>query len=153
MKTKKRPVPPAVPAFWDTSAIVPLCCFQSQTSDARKAARIYARQITWWATSVEATSAFNRLFRERILSQAGKQQALARLDYLRHRWNEIQPANEVRENAERLLGVHRLRAADALQLAAALMWCNYHPSERPFIAGDEDLAAAAEAERFTVIRV
>lgn len=140
-------------AFWDTSAIVPLCCFQPQTGLANRTARSYPRQVTWWATAVEAISSFNRLFRERALHAAGRQQALARLGYLRDRWNEIQPTEEVRSAAERLLGVHKLRAGDALQLAAALVWSGPRPSGRHFIAADGDLANAAEAEGFTVIRL
>lgn len=140
-------------AFWDTSGIVPLCCFQARTAEARKTARVYTRQVTWWATPVEVVSSFSRLRREETLTQEGKQQALNRLSYLRRRWTEVQPTSEVRETAERLLNVHKLRAADALQLSAALIWCSHRPRGRHFIGGDGDLANAAEAEGFTVIRL
>ena len=112
---------------------------------------MYARQVTWWATAVEAVSSFNRLLREQALTAAGRQQALTRLAYLRQRWNEVQPSDEVRNEAERLLGVHKLRAGDALQLSAALVWCGQKAHGRPFIGADGDLARAAEAEGFTVI--
>jgi predicted nucleic acid-binding protein len=102
---------------------------------------------------VEAVSSFNRLQRENNLTNEGKQQALTRLGYLRRKWNEIEPADEVRNTAERLLNIHRLRAADALQLAAALVWCKHQPRGRHFIGADGDLATAAEAEGFTVIRL
>ena len=93
--------PPApLTAFWDTSGIVPLCCFQAQTSRANRTARLYARQVTWWATGVEAVSSFNRLHRERALTVAGRQQALARLEYLRRRWHEVQPTDVLREEAD-----------------------------------------------------
>jgi len=58
MKTKqKRQAAPKTlrMAFWDTSGIVPLCCLQSVSAQARQTARIYAQQVVWWATSVEAT--------------------------------------------------------------------------------------------------
>lgn len=151
-KPAKKPRPPLT-AFWDTSGIVPLCCLQPQTAQARRTARLYARQVTWWATSVEAISSFNRLYREAALTGTGRQQALARLDYLRRRWNEVEPSDEVRHGAERLLGVHRLRAADALQLSAALVWCGGTARGRHFIGADGDLTAAAEAEGFVVIRL
>src|SRR5438093_2656931 len=144
-KQKRAANPPAT-AFWDTRAIVPLCCFQPQTAAARKAARLYARQVTWWATPVEVVSSFNRLRREQTLTQEGKQQALNRLAYLRSRWAEVEPISEVRDAAERLLNVHKLRAADALQLSAALIWCSHRPRGRHFIGADGDLANAAEAE-------
>ena len=154
MKTeRKRAATPAGTAFWDTSGIVPLCCFQSQTAEASKTARIYARQVTWWAAPVEVTSSLNRLYRERNLTLEGKQQAISRLTYLRRRWNEIQPADEVRDSAERLLNIHKLKAADALQLAAALVWCGQRPHGRHFIGADGVLADAAEAEGFTLIRL
>ena len=140
-------------AFWDTSGIVPLCCFQARTAESRQTVRVYARQVTWWATPVEVVSSFSRLRREEKLTSEGKQQALNRLGYLRSRWTEVQPTSEVRETAERLLNVHNLRAADALQLSAALISCGHRPRGRHFIGGDGDLANAAEAEGFTVIRL
>ena len=144
---------PSRTAFWDTSGIVPLCCFQAQSTQASRTARIYNRQVTWWAAAVEAISSFNRLYREKYLTTEGKQQALNRLAYLRKRWSEIQPADEVRDTAERLLNTHRLRAADALQLSAALVWCSHHPQGRHFVGADSSLADAAETEGFIVIRL
>jgi hypothetical protein len=40
-------------AFWDTSALVPLCCHQSATADARRLARRYGRMVVWWCARVE----------------------------------------------------------------------------------------------------
>ena len=151
-KPKRTRVVPST-AFWDTSAIVPLCCFQPQSSSARKTGRHYSRQIVWWITVVESVSAFQRLTREKYLTPEGRQQAVRRLQYLRQRWNEIQPTEEVRDTAERLLAVHSLRAADAFQLAAALIWCSHQPRGRHFVGSDGDLCAAAEKEGFAVIRV
>jgi predicted nucleic acid-binding protein len=79
--------------------------------------------------------------------------SLARLDYLRDRWNEVQPTDDLRRRAERLLGAHKLRAADALQLAAALVWCGNRPRGRVFIGADGSLSDSAEAEGFTVIKL
>jgi predicted nucleic acid-binding protein len=45
---------------------------------------------------------------------------------------------------------HRLRAGDALQLAAALKGTR-NPSARPFVTLDHDLASAARAEGFPVL--
>ncbi|MBI1874223.1 MAG: PIN domain-containing protein [Acidobacteria bacterium] len=154
MSVKRRPPKPTPKAaFWDTSAIVPLCCFQPRRDRAHMTARVYGRQVTWWATSVEAVSSLVRLRRENALSKEGRQQALDRLNRLRRAWAEIQPTDEVRDLAERLLGIHRLRAADALQLAAAHVWCQQRPRGRAFIGADGGLSDAAEAEGFTVIRL
>ena len=154
MKTKsvgKRPS--AMTAFWDTSALVPLCCFQPQSGHARQIARTYSRQVVWWGTVIEAVSSLNRLTREGTLNINDSRQAFARLDYLRARWNEVQPTEEVRDRAERLLRVHRLRAADALQLAAAMVWCGDRPQGRALVGGDGNLMVAAAAEGFVMIQL
>ena len=154
MKTKSRGKPrPTLTAFWDTSALVPLCCFQPQSAQARQAARTYSRQVVWWGTVIEAVSSLNRLTRDGTLNSKESKQSFARLDYLRDRWNEVQPTEEVRDRAERLLRVHRLRAADALQLAAALVWCRDRPQGRALIGADGNLSEAASAEGFSVIRL
>jgi predicted nucleic acid-binding protein len=153
--TVKRRTTTASPqmGFWDTSAIVPLCFFQPQSAQANQVLRVYRKQITWWATTVEAITAVNRLYREHILTRDDRQLALNRLSTLRKFWHEIQPSAELRDGAERLLSIHQLRAADALQLSAALVWSRNRPRGRTFIAFDESLADAAEAEGFTAIRL
>lgn len=154
MKTKSVRKPrPVMTAFWDTSALVPLCCFQPQSAQARQVVRSYSSQVVWWATVIEAVSSLNRLTREGTLNLKDSKQAFARLDYLRSRWNEIQPTEEVRDRAERLLRIHRLRAADAFQLAAALVWCDDRPRGRVLIGADGNLSEAAGAEGFNVVRL
>jgi len=49
-----------------------------------------------------------------------------------------------------LLGLHPLRAADALQLAAALEACEHQPKGFVFITADRRLADAAKETGFTV---
>jgi predicted nucleic acid-binding protein len=138
------------PAFWDTSALVPLCCHQSQTVAARQALRVHPKLVVWWATSVECASALARLVRVRELTSNELHQSLRVLSQYRNRWTEIAPSIEIREQAEKLLPVHELRAADALQLAAALAWCKGFPKGRPFICGDKNLSQATANEGFTV---
>jgi len=140
-------------AFWDASAIVPLCCLQPQTQAARRARRLFPQFVTWWATSVECNSALRRLERARELTAREMQQAFQELERLRLRWTEVAPLEEVRFLSERLLGFHPLRAADSLQLAAALIWCNRHPRGKTFVSSDEKLLEAAEKEGFDVIRM
>lgn len=156
MKTKK-PRSPAraqpIPAFWDSSAIIPLCCQQPQSTAARRSARIYNTQIVWWGTGVEAFSGICRLTREGGLTVKDSKTAIKALESLRHKWNEILPSDEVRKTAERLLGAHPLRAADAIQLAAALVWCGGYPGGHAFICADLRLSDAADKEGFNVIRL
>jgi len=150
---KKKTVAGPQSAFWDASALVPLCCQQPQTTAARQARRLFPVLIVWWATSVECSSALRRLERAQSLTTRETQQAFQEQARLRLRWTEIAPLGEVRDAAERLLGVHGLRAADALQLAAALVWCNRHPQGRTFISGDDRLLDAADKEGFNIIRL
>jgi predicted nucleic acid-binding protein len=156
MKTK-RPHPPvraqSVPAFWDSSAIIPLCCQQPQSTAARQSARIYNTQIVWWGTVIETFSSIYRLTRKSGLTVKEGQAAVKALAALQHKWNEILPSDEVRKTAERLLRTHPLRAADALQLASALVWCGAYPSGRVFICADARLSDAADKEGFNVIRL
>ncbi|MGH9800419.1 MAG: hypothetical protein ACRD82_08655, partial [Blastocatellia bacterium] len=80
-------------------------------------------------------------------------QSSSALEKYRRLWDEIAPSDEVRTLAERLLRKHQLRAADSLQLAAALVWCNSYPKGRAFISDDGRLLIAAETEGFDVIHV
>jgi hypothetical protein len=49
------------------------------------------------------------------------------------------------------LALHDLRAADALQLAAALIACDEQPALLPFVTLDRRLADAARREGFRVL--
>jgi len=151
---KKKKIAANFPAaFWDASAIVLLCCLQPQTQAARQARRLFPQLVTWWATSVECNSALRRLERVQELTARDTQQAFQELDRLRLRWTEVAPLEEVRSLAERLLGSYPLRAADSLQLAAALTWCNRHPRGKTFVSDDEKLLEAAEKEGFNIVRM
>ena len=150
---KKKSVALPRSAFWDASALIPLCCQQPQTTAARQARRLFPVLIVWWATSVECSSALRRLERAQDLTSQETQQAFQELGRLRLRWTEIAPLDEVRGTAERLLGIHGLRAADSLQLAAALVWCKGLPKGCTFISGDDRLLDAARKEGFNIARV
>jgi len=58
----------------------------------------------------------------------------------------------VRTTAIRLLRVHPLRTADALQLGAAIVAAEDHPATLPLLTLDDRLAQAAEREGFAVVR-
>ncbi len=71
------------------------------------------------------------------------------LRQLRECWTEVGDLALVNGRAERLLAVHPLRAADALQLAAALVVCEERPVGQRFVCLDANLASAARREGFT----
>ena len=137
-------------AFWDASALVPLCCRQPETTAASRLARQYKKIEVWWGTVIEVQSAFSRLVREKEMTGAEFKQAMARLRVLRDSWFEILPTQEVRDLAEAALMKYELRASDSFQLAAALVWCDEKPRNRPFICFDARLAEAAEAAGFKI---
>ncbi|MFN8640505.1 MAG: hypothetical protein U0802_02130 [Candidatus Binatia bacterium] len=63
-------------------------------------------------------------------------------------WSEVLPSEAVRERGERLLSVHPLRAADAFQLAAALVWSRGATTTHAVVSFDERLRDAAHREGF-----
>ncbi len=106
--------------------------------------------LVWWATEVECESAISRLERDGDLSEAAALQARARLDLLAAQWHEVQPVEGVRTTARRLLRTHRLRAADSLQLAAAIAASEGDPSSLQIVVLDVRLAESARREGLAV---
>jgi predicted nucleic acid-binding protein len=140
------------PAFWDTSALVPLCLARQASPRAQQLLRRYA-PVVWWSTSVEARSAFARQLRLGSLTVAEHANASASLGALKRKWQEIQPSEPLRALAEELLGRYPLSAADALQLAAAYIWSEQRPFSRCFISGDKRLLGAARSAGFQAIAI
>jgi len=134
--------------FWDTSALVPLLVVEPESERALALARRDGALVVWWGSSVECASALARLEREHRLKSAEVDAARDVLSTLRSAWTEVLPSDAVRTHAERLLLRHPLRAADALQLAAALTWAQGSPTSHAFASYDERLRAAARGEDF-----
>lgn len=107
--------------------------------------------VTWWATPIECVSALARLERDGALTSAGLAGSITRIRHALTSWTEVGPSDAVREQAIRLLRVHRLRAADAIQLAAAIVAAGFQPSSLDFVTLDRNQAAAADKEGFRVI--
>ncbi len=107
--------------------------------------------VTWWGSAVECVSATARLEREGGLDAASLRTALSRLEAMQREWTEVPAIPDVRAQAIRLLRVHRLRAADALQLAAAIVAADFNAASLPFVTLDMRLAEAAEREGFRVL--
>lgn len=137
--------------FWDTSALVPLLVEEAATAHAEAVHADDPDLIVWWATGVECTSALARLERDGALARAEVSQARRRLDALAAGWHEVQPIETVRRTALRLLQVHPLRAADALQLAAAWAACEGRPDTLDVVAFDARLRDAADREGFGIV--
>jgi len=137
--------------FWDTSAIVPLLVSEESTESARQLYGADPQMIVSWLTPVECASAIARAEHDALLSQSEATEAFARLDEVALVWREVEPSGDVREAARRLLRVHRLRAADALQLAAATLAAERRPASLTLVTLDDRLEAAALKEGFVVL--
>lgn len=137
--------------FWDSSAIVPLLAEEPATSFVVDLYREDPLIIAWWGTGVECISALARLERQGAMSPDALAEALTRLRALTSGWQEVQPVEALKETAIRLLRVHNLRAADSLQLAAAILASDHRPSSLDFVCLDERLTAAVQREGFNVI--
>ena len=137
--------------FWDSSAVVPLLVAESSSAAVMREYEIDPEVVAWWATEAECVSALARLEREGSLTASSMGQGLRRLESLARAWREVQPVRAVRATAIRLLRVHPLRTADALQLGAAIVASEDHPATLQLVTLDERLAQAAEREGFAVV--
>lgn len=133
--------------FWDSSAVVPLLLQEEASSTVHASLRGDRDVLVWWGTYVEVASALARREREGF-PRSSVDAARKLLAVLKRGWYEITPSEEVRLTAARLLLRHSLRAADSLQLAAALVWCRGDAEGRTFLCFDERLLTAARSEGF-----
>jgi predicted nucleic acid-binding protein len=121
-------------AYWDSSALIPLCVSQPQSPRSRTLYDTFT-VVTWWASRVEMISGLTRLERMGQISHdqfvSGKKtvQEIARV------WSSVQSP---------------LRAADAIQLAAAHAACDYKPERFVLITADQRLEDAARRSGFAV---
>jgi uncharacterized protein len=136
--------------FWDASAIIPLVADEPTRESLLEVLEEDSEILAWWGTTVEIASALARREREKLLSAEEVEIALAAVGQLADSWHEIVPSTSVRRTAERLLRVHPLRAADSLQLAAALIAADHDPPTLEIVCLDARLAAAARREGFRV---
>ncbi|RPJ59340.1 MAG: PIN domain-containing protein [Acidobacteria bacterium] len=137
--------------FWDSSAIVPLLVKEASTESLLKMLEGDQQLLVWWGTPVECTSALARREREGSMPADQTTAAIERLVSLATAWDEVAPSVAVRSQARRLVRLHPLRAADALQLAAAVVAAEHEPASLEIVTLDERLRTAAEREGFHVI--
>lgn len=137
--------------FWDASAVLPLLVAESRSGAMAALLREDPAVAAWWGTPAECVAALARLERDGQLSEDAWRAATARLAAAGRGWVEVPPTTRVREQATRLLRLHPLRGADALQLAAALVLADFAPATLPFVTLDRHLAGAARREGFEVV--
>ena len=137
--------------FWDSSAILPLLVREASSKKMEALRREDPAISVWWGTRLEVASGLARLAREGSLTNTDEQELLRRMDALAGSWAEVIAGDLLRSQAMRLLRTHPLRAADALQLAAALEACDRRPESLAFVTLDQRLGEAAQREGFEVI--
>jgi uncharacterized protein len=137
--------------FWDTSALLPLLVDEPPRERLFALLEEDSEVLAWWGTPVEMASAVARREREEVLTAEEVATALAAARALSESWHEIVPSDAVRRTGERLLRTHPLRAADALQLAAALVAADHDPTSLEMVCLDERLRVAARREGFSVL--
>jgi hypothetical protein len=137
--------------FWDSSALVPLVVRQPLSRAVERWIADDASVVAWTLTPVELVSALRRLRREGALAERAAREAEAVANDLVSRAHLVSDVERVKGIAVRLLRVHTMRAADALQLGAALMWSDGHPDTAILHTFDRRLAEAASREGFRVI--
>jgi predicted nucleic acid-binding protein len=137
--------------FWDTSALVPLVFPERETPRVERWLREDPGVVVWALTRVELLSALARRRREDPAAasrlHAARREVIAAWD----RWSEVTEIDTVRRHAERLVETHPLRAADALQVGAALVVAADRPESLHFVTLDRTQALAAEREGLRVL--
>jgi len=136
--------------YWDSSAVLPLLLDEKQTPATRRVYEEDPAQTVWCLTDVEIGAALSRRVREGLTEDRVER---VRDDWgvLARRWRPIASLDAVSSRALRLVRTHPLRAADALQLAAALVACGERPEALPFVCLDDRLRDAARREGFAVL--
>lgn len=137
--------------YWEASALVPLIIAETKSGWARDRFSEDDQIITWAWTRTEIVSAIERRTREGTLTRLQRRNVLRQFDVFASHWDEVTDILSVRARANLLLARHSLRAADAGQLAAALLVQEQLSSPLTFVCLDQRLSIAAELEGLDVM--
>jgi uncharacterized protein len=137
--------------FWDSSALVAVAMEEKATRSVRALSREDPELVVWILSEVEIASALWRRRRENELTEVVRREAQRQMDLALSNAVTVADVPAVARRARRLLAAHMLRAADAMQLAAALLACEDEPIRLQFVTLDDRLAEAATREGFTVV--
>jgi hypothetical protein len=137
--------------FWDSSAVLALLAEEDSCSELQPILDEGQGMVVWWGTRVELVSGVCRRQCESKLSEKEALLLFAKIEQLASDTDQVEPTDQVRTAAIRVLRVHTLRAADALQLAAALVLSGHDPAGAVFVCLDKRLRDAAAREGFRVL--
>jgi hypothetical protein len=85
-----------------------------------------------------------------MLSELARVASRERFDSMLASWKRVQPTELVRDLATDLIERLPLKAADAFQLAAALVWSKQKPRRQLFVVNDARLGLCARDLGFDV---
>ncbi len=102
--------------------------------------------LVWWGTQLECWSGIQRRIRDGSLDSGELGRVAQQLHYFAELAIQVEPGAQVRDRAMGLLTNHPLRAADALQLAAALVGSDSLGPSLEFVCLDQRLREAAARE-------
>jgi predicted nucleic acid-binding protein len=139
--------------FWDASALVPTFLEEPATAEVQRWQSADPGVVIWMMTRVEVISAIARRKREQPERTVLWQRAIRDFQEAAPTWTEIFDAEAARFHAERIVVDYPLRAADALQLGAALVAADGDPQSLELVTLDRRLAEAARREGFPVLGV
>jgi uncharacterized protein len=137
--------------FWDSSALIARFIEEPQSAMARRWYRDDSAVVVWVMTRVEIASAIARRRREEPSLASEFDQTFRDIVKVSEEWIAITDHLAVRDHAERIVRSHPLRAADALQLGAAIAAAEEEPASLEFVTLDRRLAEAAIREGFQVL--
>ena len=137
--------------FWDSSALLSLVLGQGATEELEVLAASGRAMAFWWGMKVEARATLSRAQRRGEIDELTAARLWTQVEALTATAHEVEPSEEVRTTAYQVVRVHELRAADALQLAAALVWADQRPAGIGFVCLDGRLRGAAAREGFDVL--
>ena len=134
--------------FWDSSALVPLVADETTTEILSAIAFDDPDIVVSPITPVEVDSAVWRKARQ-MRDDVARQRSHRRLAALRSQWRVVEDYREILEEARNMVARHGLRAADAIQLASAMV--TRGGAVLTLVTRDEELATAARAEGFPIL--
>ncbi len=137
--------------FWDASALFPLLIREPGTELSQQWLQEDPEVALWTLTRVELASSIERRAREGALHRTERATLLQRAARIASDAHEVIDVAAVRARALAVLARHALRAADALQLAAALLVADPDPSSLAMVVLDRRLADAAAREGLNVL--
>lgn len=138
-------------SFWDSSALGSLLLQEANALEIRSIYDQSETFVMWTLTPVEVVSALYQAARTNRISAEGLRQAEQWLKEAIESFNFVKDIEQVKHRAERILRIHPLKAADALQLAAALVYYDDKPQSQLLITLDTKLAQAGFKEGFTIL--